>query len=393
MSDAPGRNLPAFGRAMRPLFLLDPEVAYLNHGAYGAPPAEVIEASDAVRRRMEREPSAFMVREYQPGLRRVATQLAELLNARPENVALVENATMGVNAVLRGLDLAPGDEILVTDQTYRAVRHAALYVAGRAGAKVAEAKLPFPAHDPDAVLRALESGLGPRTRLAIFDHITSPTALLLPIAEMVRMAKAAGALVLVDGAHAPGMVDIDLARLGADWYTGNCHKWLMAAKGAGFLWAADAIIAGTHPLAISHGYGQGYAAEFDWVGTRDALGQFSLPAALAFRARFGEAAIRDYNHALVMRASEMLAASWDTEVGAAEALTGAMRCVRLPAGFEASDEAAQTLRWRLADHYKVQVPIRCLDGALWARLSAQVYNEIGDYERLGEAVLSIGNAG
>jgi len=386
MSVSRGENLPAFGRAMRPLFLLDPEVAYLNHGAYGAPPVEVIEAADAVRRRMEREPSAFMVREYQPGLRRVAAELATFLNGRAANVALVENATMGVNAVLRGFEFAPGDEILVTDQTYRAVRHAAQYVAARSGARVVVVKLPFPAHATDAVLDALAAGLGPRTRLAVLDHITSPTALLLPIAAMVRMAKAAGALVLVDGAHAPGMVDIDLEALGADWYTGNCHKWLLAAKGAGFLWAADHVRDRTHPLAISHGYGQGLAAEFDWVGTRDALGQFSLPAALAFRERFGEAAIRAYNHELVMRASEMLAAAWGTAVGAAEALTGSMRCVRLPDAFEATDDAAQALRWRLADEDKVQVPIRCLDGALWVRLSAQVYNEIGDYERLRQAV-------
>jgi isopenicillin-N epimerase len=386
MPDARGRNLPAFGRAMRPLFLLDPEVAYLNHGAYGAPPVEVIEAADAVRQRMEREPSLFAEREFKQRQRAVAGLLAGFVHAEAGNLALVENATTGANAVLRGLEFAAGDEILITDQTYGAVRNAAHYVAGRSGARVVEVKLPFPAHEPAEAVAAVAAGLGPRTRLAVLDHITSPTALLLPVAELVRLAKAAGALVLVDGAHAPGMVEIDLSTLGADWYTGNCHKWLMAAKGAGFLWAADAVGEDTHPLAISHGFGQGFAAEFDWIGTRDALGQFSLPAAIAFRARFGEPAIRAHNHALVMAASAMLAERWGTEVGAGEALTGSMRCVRLPGGFEVSAESAHALRWRLYDAHKVQVPVRDREDGLWVRLSAQIYNEMADYERLGDAV-------
>jgi isopenicillin-N epimerase len=284
------------------------------------------------------------------------------------------------------LEFVPGDEILITDQTYGAVANAARYVAGRSGARVVEVALPFPAHDPAAVVAAFAAGLGPRTRLAVIDHITSPTALLLPVAEMVRLAKAAGALVLLDGAHAPGMVDIDLRALGCDWYTGNCHKWLLAAKGAGFLWAADAVRGETHPLAISHGFGQGFEAEFDWIGTRDALGQFSLPAALAFRARFGEAAIRAYNHGLAMAASALLAGRWGTEVGAAEALTGSMRCVRLPDGFGCDTEAAHALRWRLYDEYRVQVPVRVRPDGLWVRISAQVYNEMADYERLADAV-------
>jgi len=387
MSGSSGRNEP-FGHHLKPEFLLDPEIAYLNHGAHGAPPREVIEAAHEAQRRMEREPSRFVEREFRPRLREVAAELAGYLGADGANLALVENASVGVNVVLRGLEFSPGDEILITDQTYGAVRNAVRYVAARTGAVPVEAALPFPTEAPEQIVEAFARHLGPRTRLAIIDHITSPTALVLPLAELVARAKAAGAQVLVDGAHAPGMLPLALSDLGADWYTGNCHKWLMAARGTAFLWAAEQVRASTHPLVISHGYEQGFTREFDWIGTRDAFAQFALPAALAYRRRHGEAAIRAYNHDLVMAASEMLAARWGTAAGGPATMTGSMRAVRLPDGFEATAEAAQALRWRLADDYQVPVPVRCLAGGLWARLSAQIYNEIGDYERLAAALRS-----
>lgn len=389
MSGQYGQNRAAFGHALKSEFLLDPEVAYLNHGAHGAPPREVIEAAHEVQRAVEREPSRFVEREFRPRLRQVAAELAAYLGAEAAHLALVENASLAVNAVLRGLELSPGDEILITDQTYGAVRNAVRYVAGRTGAVLVEARLPFPVEAPGQVVEAFAQRLGPRTRLAIVDHVTSPTALVLPVAELVARAKAAGALVLVDGAHAPGMLPLELESLGADWYTGNCHKWLMAARGVAFLWAADGVRESTHPLVISHGYGQGFSEEFDWIGTRDALAQFALPAVFAFRRRHGEAAIRAYNHELVMAASEMLAARWQSECGGPEAMTGSMRTVRLPDGFGTTVEAAQGLRWRLADAYKVQVPLRALAGGLWARLSAQIYNEPADYERLGDAIADL----
>ena len=389
MPDRPSPEHNRFGRAVRDLFALEPETAQLNHGSYGATPRPVLAAQQRWTERLEAEPSRFMRREFRPLLRRAAESLAPYLGAKPEAIALVESATTAANAVLRNLALNPGDEILVNDQTYGAVLNTVRYVAARTGATVIEARLPFPATDEDAMVAAFEAGLSPRTRLAVLDHITSPTALVLPVARMVAAARKAGALVFVDGAHAPGQVDIGLTALGADWYTGNCHKWLCAPKGSAFLWSADPVRGDTHPAVISHGFERGYVEEFDWIGTRDATAQFVIPDCLAFRAPFGDAEIKAYNRGLALSASEELAADWGTETGAAAGFVGSMATIRLPDGFTATFEAAEALRDRLMDEHRIQVPVRALDGALWVRISAQIYNEADDYRRLSEAIRKI----
>ena len=182
------------------------------------------------------------------------------------------------------------------------------------------------------------------------------------------------------------MLQFDLATIGADWYTGNCHKWLFTPRGCAFLWAAGDQRAATLPLVVSHGYGQGFPHEFDWVGTRDVTAQLALPAALNLRAEWGDAAINDHNHRLVLAGSAHVAETWGTEAGTSPLLTGAMRCVALPACFTADTETAHALRWQLADEDRVQVPITPFAGRLWARLSAQVYNTMDDYARLAAAV-------
>ena len=196
-------------------------------------------------------------------MRAAAGALADYLSTDVDGLALIENATIGVNAVLRHLDFAPSDEILITDQTYGAVANAAAYVAARAGDGAAGCPaLPSGRADHDFI--RFEKGLTPRTRLAIIDHVTSQTAQVLPVTELVAAARAAGALTLVDGAHAPGMLEFDLATIGADWYTGNCHKWLFTPRSCAFLWAAHDQRAATLPLVVSHGHGLGFPYEFDW---------------------------------------------------------------------------------------------------------------------------------
>lgn len=382
-------DIPAFGAELRSLFQLEDGAVYLNHGSYGATPCAVTEAQHRWQARMEAEPSRFMAREFRPALRAAADRLAPYLGiASGADIALVENATDAVNAVLRSIDWRPGDEILITDQTYGAVRNTVRYITSRTGAVPVEIALPFPALTTEAVMDAFAAGLSTRTRLVIVDHVTSPTALVLPVERMVQAARDAGALVLVDGAHAPGMVPIDLNAIGADAYTGNCHKWMFAAKGCGFLWVNEAMQALLHPTVISHGWGQGFLAEFDWVGTRDASAQHALPAALDFVDRFGLPAIRAHNHALALTAGERLAARWGSETGANEGVVGSMVMVRLPDGFGASAEDAHVLRERLMDDDGVQVPINALAGGLWARVSAQIYNTVDEIDILADAVLA-----
>ena len=345
---------PDFGPALRSLFLLEPGGTHLNHGSYGATPRVVLEAQQAWRSRMEAEPSRFFEREYRPALRAAAARLAPYLGADADDVVMVENATQAANAVLRSFPFAAGDRILVNSQTYGAVLNAAAYVADRVGARLASWELPFPVAGADEILAAFEAALDPAPRLVILDHVTSATALKLPLGRLVQAAKRAGAAVLVDGAHAPGMTGIDVEALGADWYTGNCHKWMFAAKGCAFLWARDA--AGLHPTVVSHGYGDGFHAEFDYVGTRDGSAQHSLPAAIDFMEGFGVEAIQARNHDLALKAGARLAATWGTETGAPPDLVGAMAIVRLPYGAGADFDAAKRLRTRLLDEDGIQIP-------------------------------------
>ena len=374
MNSAPS----AFGTDLRPLFCLEERSVHLNHGSFGATPRAVLEAQRDWRDRMEAEPSRFMEFEFRPALRAAAARLAPYVGAKADDLAMVENPTQAVNGILRSLDLKPGDRILINDQTYGAVRNTARFVCTMTGAEIAEWTLPFPAEAPEQALAAFQSALEEsRPRLAIIDHVTSPTALVLPVEAMTAAARDAGALVLVDGAHAPGMMGLDIEALDADWYTGTCHKWLFAAKGCAFLWAGPRVIDRLHPAVVSHGYLSGFHEEFDWVGTRDGSAQHSLPTALDFVDRFGIEAIRTHNHALAMAAGRRLAAAWGTEMGQPESMVGSMVMVRLPDGYGSSFDQARDLRLRLLNEDGIQTRVNPLAGGLYARVSSQIYNHIG----------------
>lgn len=379
-------SAPAFGPSLRPLFRLEADGVHLNHGSYGATPAVVLEAQQAWRDRMEAEPSRFFEREYRPAIRAAAARLAPYLGAVADDVVMVENATQAVNAILRSFPFEAGDRILINDQTYGAVRNAAAYVAERAGAVLEAWNLPFPASGADEILAAFEAALDPAPRFVILDHVTSATALKLPIDRLVALAQAKGAAVLVDGAHAPGMTGVDLTALGADWYTGNCHKWMFAAKGCAFLWARDP--AGLHPTVISHGYGDGFHAEFDYVGTRDGSAHHSLPTAIDFMEGFGFEAIQSHNHDLALQAGARLAEAWGTETAAPADLVGSMAIVRLPYGAGGDLATAKNLRARLLDEDGIQIRLNPLAGGLWVRVSTQIYNDMAEIDRLADAVLA-----
>jgi len=370
-----------WGVSVRAEWTLDPEFVSVNHGSYGATPRAVLAAQAAWRDRMEAQPGRFMRAELLGALRVAAAGLADFLGAAGEDVAFVANATEGCNAVLRSFALAPGDEILVLSHGYGAVRNTVRHVAASAGARVIEAAVPFPRPEPAALVAAVAAALRPRTKLAVLDHVTSPSAIVLPLAEIVAACRAAGVPVLVDGAHAPGQVPLDLPTLGADWYVGNCHKWLCAPKGAGFLWAAPERQAGLHPAVISHGYGQGFVAEFDWTGTRDPSAFLAVPAALDFCGRLGGAALVARNRALAAAAGAWLADRLGTEVGTAGAIAGSMATVRLPLAGQVTQARAAALAERLLAA-GTDAPPHLIDSAAWLRVSAHAYNTMEDYARL-----------
>lgn len=373
---------------IRSLWGLDYTGLIVNHGSYGATPLDVLARQDAWRARMEAAPTLFMQRELPAAIRASAAAVAAAIGARGEDIALVDNATAAVNAVLASLRFAAGDEILLNAHVYGAVHRAASHVAARSGATVVLADMPFPETTADAIVAAYAAALTPRTRLAIVDHVTSGSALVFPLARLVAMLKDAGVSVLVDGAHAPGQVPLDVVALGADYYTGNGHKWWMGAKGSAFLWAAPERQAELHPNIISWGYGTGFTAEFDWTGTRDWSAALVLPDAIAFHTRLGGEALMAANAALARDAAARLAARWGTRVHAPE-LHAAMTLVALPFPGDATPERALALRQELLA-LDCDLPVAALGGALWARLSAQAYNLPADYDRLGDLIDMLG---
>ena len=376
------------------LWPLDPAVAYLNHGSFGACPVAVLERQAELRAEMEREPVDFLWRRLPARLAEARGTLGSFLNADPDDLAFVPNATAGVNAVLRSLEFRAGDELLTTSHVYPACRRAMEYVASRTGACVVEATVPFPVAGEDDVVAAVLDAVTPRTRLALFDHVTSPTAIVFPVGRLVARLRERGIETLVDGAHAPGMVPLDLDRLGAAFYTGNAHKWLCAPKGSAFLHVRHDLQASIHPTTISHGYsaadaGARFRAEFDWTGTCDPTPWLSIPAAIAFLGTLlpgGWPEVMSRNHALALEAREILCAALGVATPVPGSMIGSIASVPLPvpapgspAGRSSHEGLMNAFRARGVETWLFPWP--CPGGKL-IRVSAQLYNTRSEYDAL-----------
>ena len=385
-----------FGREMLEHWWLDPEAVYLNHGTLGVTPKRVLDAQQALQRSIERHPARFLVRDLmsltpqppaQPTLLRAAAeQVGAFLGARGDDLVFVDNASSGINAVLRSLRLRSGDEIVLFDHAYGAVARTAAFVARESGAVVVTLPLPFPISDPAECVAALERGLTPRTRIAVFDHVTSETALILPVAELAALCRDKGVPVLVDGAHAPGAIPVDIPALGVDWYAANLHKWAFAPRACGVLWAAPGQRDGLHPTVISWGLDVGWHQEFEWTGTRDPTPFLCAPDGIRFMTDFlGIDAMRDYNHGLARQAAQMLAERWGLPWATPESMVGCMVSVPLPARLGARAAAAAKLKdWLFERGIELNTVAR--GERLWARLAIQVYNELDDIDRFAAAI-------
>lgn len=373
---------------LRAHWTLDPTVTFLNHGSFGATPRPVLEAQARWRAEMEREPVAFLARRLGGLGEAVRARLAAYLGADPRGLVPVPNATTGINAVFRSLDWKPGDELLLADQSYNAVRQAARFLADRHGVRVVEARIPFPLRDAGEVVDAYAAALTDRTRLLVVDHIVSPTALILPIARVIALARERGVPVLVDGAHGPGMLPLALDAIGADAYVGNLHKWLCAPKGAAVLHLGPALRDRVHPLAISHGYGLGLLAEFDWAGTSDPTAWLAVPDAIDFFEALGPARVRNEVHALVRDGRRLVADALGVDLPHPDdpTLYGSMAAIPFPLEGPADAARLQGLTARLYDEKRIEVPFTGYDGRAFVRISAQVYNAPEDYARLADAL-------
>lgn len=378
---------------------LDPSITFLNHGSFGATPRVVLEKQNEFRAQMEREPVRFFVRELEPLIDEARGALAEFLGADPEGLAFVPNATAGVNAVLRSLDLDKHDELLVTTQEYNACRNALEYVAAVNGAKVVVADVPFPIASPDIAVERILEKVSDRTRLFLIDHVTSQTALILPVERIVREMQARGIDTLIDGAHAPGFLPLDLRAIGAAYYTGNLHKWVCAPKGAAFLYVRENRRASLRPVSISHGANSPrtdrsrFLIEFDWTGTFDPTAWLSVPEALRFMGTLldgGWPELMQRNRALALRARDLLCTTLEIDHPAPDGMLGAMAAVPLPDGALTTAPAlyGDPLQDRLLFERNIEVPF-----VPWPqppkrllRISAQLYNTFDEYERLAAAL-------
>lgn len=394
-------------RALKDLWSLDPGIDYLNHGAFGACPISVLERQAEFRARMEQEPVQFLTREMQPLMDGSRDALGSLLNVSPDDLALLTNATAGVNTVLRSLerDWGERDEILVTNMGYNACNNAARYVAERSGASVVEAEIKLPILQEDDVLEAVEEAVSERTRIAIIDHVTSGTGLIFPLEKIVAMLKSHGVLVLVDGAHAPGMIPLDIESLGVDFYTGNCHKWLCAPKGAGFLWVTPDFRDHISPLVISHGWNtpregrSRFSDVMDWPGTLDPTAWACIADAIQFVCDLlpgGIEALMKRNRDAVLHGRRILIECLGTPPLAPETMIGSLATVILPDDPSAEPKLdwASTptptlwLQRQLFERYAIDVPLFALPlhPKRGLRISAQAYNEVEQYEKLADAL-------
>lgn len=384
-------------RAPRSLWALE-DLAFLNHGSFGACPRKVLAAQEGFRRRMEAEPVRFFVRELEPLWAETRARVASFVGAQPEDLALIRNATEGVNAVLRSLRFAPGDQILVTNHGYNAVANCVRWVCERTGAEAVVAEVPFPIASPGEVTDAIVGAVTERTRLAIVDHVTSPTGLVLPIAEIVAALAARGVDTLVDGAHGPGMLPLDLDALGAAYYTGNFHKWVCAPKGAAMLHVRRDRQEGVVPPVLSHGYNSTRARSrfletFDWTGTSDPSAILSVPAALDFVERHlgGWEAVRARCRALLLRGRGLLCDALGIEPPAPDEMLGLLAALPIADGRGEPPTSAlylDALQLALYERHRIEVPI-----VPWprpprrlVRISAMAYNEEREYEQLARAL-------
>ena len=385
-----------FGRAMLQHWTLDPASTYLNHGTVGVVPRRVMQRQQELRDEMERHPSRFVLRELngeQPApwrsvsrLREAIVPVAKFVGAKADDLVFVSNVTTGTNAVLGSVPLASGDEVVITELAYGAVKLAASTVCERAGATLRTAHVEYPFREAQ-IIDAIVATLTGRTRLVVVDHITAQTALVLPVAAIANECRARGVPVLVDGAHVPGACALDISALGVEWYSANLHKWALAPRGCGILWAAPDHQAMLHHPIVSWGRNRGFHHEFEHTATTDPTSYLAAPEGIRLLQEWDFAACTAYMHNLACTAADLLADAWGTEVATPREMIGAMVTVPLPLSAGTTDEEAVRLRVALLVEDRIEVQLHAWRGRLWVRVSAQVYNDVSDIERLAQAVL------
>ncbi len=388
MRAAPGVPSDAFPRLLTDLWELDPEIRFLNHGSFGSLPEPIQLAAMRWRAQIERRPIEMLARRLPELLREARSNVASFLGSHAERIGFVTNATAACNSALASVDWQQGDRVLFVNHGYNAVRQCIHHHAVRRGAELDIVDIPWPVESAasiaDRVLGAIRSG----TRMLVIDQVTSPTALVLPVADIVRRARDAGVMTLVDGAHAPGMISLDVDAIDADWWCGNLHKWCYAPKGCAVIVVSERQRDRTHPPVISHHLGRSFAEEFDWQGTFDAAPWLCAGDAIAFTTTAAGGTLRERNRLLARWAHDMLCARLGEPPlvhADADALLGSMACVRVPDACRRRFASAMEMQAWLYEERRIEIPV--IDFGGWhVRLSAAPYNAPEDYECLADAL-------
>jgi isopenicillin-N epimerase len=375
---------------------------FLNHGSFGACPTKILNLQTELRRQMETEPVQFLWRRFEERLEPARQELARFVGAKSQDLAFVTNATAGVNAVLRSLKFRRGDELLTTNHDYNACHNVLVEVARKTGAKLVVANVPFPLRAATEITGAILRAVTRRTRLAMIDHVTSNTALVFPLRQIIRELDARGVDTLVDGAHAPGMLPLNLRALRPAYYTANLHKWVCAPKGAAFLWTREDRQADLQPAVISHGNNRSrpgftrFQDRFDWAGTFDPTAWLCVGEAIRFMRQLlpgGWSELYRRNHELALQARRLLCQRLEVAPPCPEALLGSMVTIPLPQRFQPRPAAGKidSEQLELYDRFGIEVPFMRFGKPerRWLRLSAQLYNSTAEYARLADALCAL----
>jgi len=372
--------------SLKQYFLLDPKVVFLNHGSFGAVPKPVIEACQNWQLRLERQPVLFLARELDGLLLQSRTALGEYLNADANDIVYIPNATHGVNIIAHSLQLKPGDEILTTDHEYGACDYTWNFICIKTGAKYVHQPVPLPVHSEDEIVEQFWSGITPRTKIVYLSHITSSTALRLPVEEICRRAREAGILTVIDAAHSPGQIPVDLQALNADIVFGNCHKWLLNVKGSAFLYVRHDVQNLIEPLIVSWGYnptpetttGSRFIDLLQWTGTKDPTAALTVPTALQFMRDHNWDNVRFQCHTLLRQAIQQICDL--TKLPPLYPLDSDYYSQMGIAPLPPSNLTA--LKNRLYDEYKMEVPLTEWKDKQFIRISVQGYNVQEDIDAL-----------
>ena len=361
-------------------WMLDPKITYLNHGSFGARTCHVHQAQKEFKSRFETSPIQFLDRERKERIGGARAVVSEFLGCDPHGFGFVDNATTGVGCVVHSLKFDACDEILTTNHVYNGVRQLLSHHASSVGCTYREIEIDLPLQCATSLFETIVNAFTPSTKLFVVDHVASMTSLVFPVTEIVEECHRRGILVLVDGAHAPGMLNLHIDSIQPDWYVGNLHKWVCAPVGAGFVWTCELQRSNTHPLTVSHFLDTTYVDEFDWQGTKDISPWLAAATAVQWGDKIGWDRIRTHNRQMAMWMHQELVAALDVEplTPLDGSLNGSMATVQLPDGFPNTYETCDDLRDEIYANHNIEVPLLVFDAMSLIRVSAQLYTKKSD---------------